>query len=386
MADTMYYDYKDKKHLNIYKVRLIEYHIHNGFNSDHVNIVIDPEADSQYADIRIVFTEAAESLVNFCMAAEISESATYNKCIRILYDALNLRKDKFDRLNNEDDYIEDMNDNTESSTKCLILGYIPEDAKYVADIGPGGGELIDKLDNRFILSAIDGYEISDAMIKKLESRFLFNPNVNIINKNIVYGPLETKYDCIIFSSILHEIYSYTEYEPGKRFCIENIELALHNANESLNDNGTIIIRDGVKCSDDMVIMYMTKDCMLTFVNYSTDFKGNTTRIAMHLGETGDEKFPYKIEISKDYAREFMYTYTWGPEAYANEVQEQFGYYTENEFLEILKDIGYTIQYHTVVLEPGYEEHLKDSCYITDKNGNKLDYPDSTVFIVAKKET
>lgn len=386
VADILYYDYKGKKRINIYKIRLIEYHIHNNFASDHVSIIVEPNLVDGTAKIKIVFTEAAESLVNFCMAAEISESSTYNKCIRILYDALNLRKDEFDRLNNEDDYIDTMNDSTEFSSKSFILDYIPKDAESIADIGAGGGELVNKIltkvDNN---TFVDAYDVSDAMIKNLSKRFLHDDNVRVKKENIVFGILPHKYDCIIFSSILHEIFSYTEYEPGRKFCIENVELALHNAYDSLRNNGKVIIRDGIKCDNEIVVMHMTKDCMLAFVNYVNDFKGTTKRITDHLQETSDEKYPYIVSISKDFAREFMYTYTWGPESYANEVQEQFGYYTLQEYKDVLEDIGYSIEECTSLLEPGYEEHLKDSCYISDDKGNKLPYPESTCFIVAEKE-
>ena len=386
IADNIYYDYKDKKRLNIYKIRLIEYHIHNDFVSDHVSINMIPDTNTESVDIEITFSDAAESLVNFCMAAEISESATYNKCIRILYDALNLRKDEFDRLNNEDDYIDTMNDSTENSSKRLILEYIPDDAQSIADIGAGGGELVNKiLANVDDYTFVDAYDVSDAMIKNLTKRFMCDENVRIKQDNIVFGTLSYQYDCIIFSSILHEIFSYTEYEPGHKFRIENVELALHNAYDSLNNNGKVIIRDGIKCDDEMVVMHMTKDCMLSFVNYTNDFKGATKKIAEHLQETDDKDFPYSVKINKDYAREFMYTYTWGPESYANEVQEQFGYYTLQEYKDVLEDIGYSIEQCTSLLEPGYEDHLKDSCYISDENGDKLPYPDSTCFIVAVKE-
>ena len=54
-----------------------------------------------------------------------------------------------------------------------------------------------------------------------------------------------KVDTVIFSSIIHEIYSYTDLGRGK-FDKDSIVRALRHAVDSLNTGGRIVIRDGVK--------------------------------------------------------------------------------------------------------------------------------------------
>ncbi|MBZ5797821.1 methyltransferase domain-containing protein, partial [Burkholderia contaminans] len=51
-------------------------------------------------------------------------------------------------------------------------------------------------------------------------------------------------DTVIFSSILHELYSYIERD-GKRFNSHTVEAALQSAYRVLAPGGRIIIRDGI---------------------------------------------------------------------------------------------------------------------------------------------
>ena len=64
-----------------------------------------------------------------------------------------------------------------------------------------------------------------------------------------------------------------------------------------------------------------------FKKYVRDFEG--------LKDIRDKKIVINEKEGKassctNFAREFLYTYTWGQESYAHEVQEQFGYFMLNE--------------------------------------------------------
>lgn len=192
--------------------------------------------------------------------------------------------------------------------------------------------------------------------------------------NFVEGPLENKVDSIIFSSILHEIFSYNETENG-HFDIESVKLALKNAYHSLNKGGRIVIRDGVKTEGTGTLEFKMKtvegpNFITSFYN---DFKGlpNVDRKFMIKGDTfvGDVNF----------MREFLFTYTWGNESYAHEVHEQFGYFTLNEFKEFFTSIGAKIIEAQSFFEEGYYEHLKDKVDLPREF-----YPDSNCIIVVEK--
>nr|WP_252607219.1 hypothetical protein [Bacillus paralicheniformis] len=88
------------------------------------------------------------------------------------------------------------------------------------------------------------------------------------------------------------------------------------------------------------------------------------------------------------AMEFLYTYTWGEEAYPHEVQEQFGYFTPSEFWRCIeKELGEraNILVFEHYVQEGYEEHLNPKIELTDRLGQRVPLPDSTCFIVIEKK-
>lgn len=87
--------------------------------------------------------------------------------------------------------------------------------------------------------------------------------------------------------------------------------------------------------------------------------------------------------SQNYIREFLYTYTWGKESYAHEVNEQFGYFTLNEFVSFFEEIGAKIIVANEFLEPGYTEHLSPLVDLY-KDNKKIELPNSNCIIVVEK--
>jgi hypothetical protein len=87
------------------------------------------------------------------------------------------------------------------------------------------------------------------------------------------------------------------------------------------------------------------------------------------------------------AMEFLYTYTWGEDSYAHEVNEQFGYFTPNEYIEFFNN-NFKDKFKLIeckhFLQDGYEEHLLEKVSLYDINGNVVSLPDSTCIIVVEK--
>lgn len=85
--------------------------------------------------------------------------------------------------------------------------------------------------------------------------------------------------------------------------------------------------------------------------------------------------------------EFLYTYTWGEEAYPHEVQEQFGYFTPAEYKDVIKRVignkGKVLLFDHY-LQDGYAEHLLSKVKLMDSSQNVVKLPDSTCFIVIEK--
>lgn len=372
IADSLYYDYEGRKHLNVYKERILEAYMRDA-SVGYVEVCAERAGSAVMASFR--FLPVCEKLIDFCVEAERSGLLSFEKSIMVLYDMFGFRRDGFDRLNNESKYLETMND-TEASTKNSIIDYTVGDR--VVDVGSGGGVLLDLLESHFPQIEIIGTDISENVIEVLQSKKKSEGHKwTVLRHNFVDGVFPEPVDTILFSSILHEVFSYTETEAG-RFQIESVKKALKNAYDSLKPGGRIIIRDGIRTGGDDVLSVTFKDPegLSFFRNFMQDFKG--------LSDIEDKKIrideeAQTVEGVTDYMREFLYTYTWGRQSYAHEVQEQFGYFTIPEFRDFFESLGAKLIRCDSFLEPGYPLHLSPKVSLTPDR-----YPDSNCIVVAEK--
>jgi SAM-dependent methyltransferase len=385
LSKELSYDRDGKRKTNVYKKRIIEVLLREIdedsaalCEKEHVHIFCD--IDNACLKFKVAFTPVCEALIRFCVEAERSGFATYSKNIITIFDMFGFRRDIFDRLSNEEAYLATMN-NAQASTKMNILDYVQGDS--VVDVGSGGGVLLDALEKRFPDKMIAGTDISQNVIEVLQKKIdTEDHSYEIWRHNFVDDALWSPVENIIFSSIIHEIFSYTEMD-SKKFNIDSVQRALYHAKESLSSGGRIIIRDGVKTDSNDVVSVRIKDddMMILAKNYLRDFQG--------LSELKDENGNWKnlkidgnvISADINLIREMLYTITWGPMSYAAEVQEQFGYMTLTDYCVALESIGMHIIEAKQFTEPGYPEHLNDKVDLIDFTWD--DIP-SNCIIVAEK--
>ena len=345
-----------------------------------MDISVTIENKSAFVDFK--FSKVCEKLIEFCVEAERSGLLTFEKSIIVLYDMFGFRRDAFDRLNNEDKYLRTMN-NVATSTKDSIVDHVTGES--VVDVGSGGGILLDKLESRFPDKEIIGTDISTNVIETLnQKKHREGHRWNVLVHNFVDGTMGREVGSIIFSSILHEIYSYTEGENG-RFDIASVKKALRNAYDSLGKGGRIIIRDGIKTEGNAVrkIRFKTAAGLDFFKNYVKDFKGlKDIPEEKKVLFTDDKSLTVAGDIN--FIREFLYTYTWGTESYAHEVQEQFGYFTLSEYRAFFEELGATVIVAKEFLEPGYPDNLGKYLDLLDEKDEETEYPASNCIIVVEK--
>ena len=270
----------------------------------------------------------------------------------------------------------------QTSTKMSILDYVK--GELVLDVGSGGGVLLDALEARFPEKRIFGTDISQNVIEVLNNKInKENHKYDVFVHNFVHQRLWSPVDSIIFSSILHEIYSYTEI-GNKKFETASVIASLYNAFDSLKPGGRIIIRDGVKTNSKRIVSvkFKDEDSLTLAKSYLSEFQG-----LKELKDKDGNWFDLKIEGDVitgniNLIREMLYTITWGPMSYPQEVKEQFGYFTLEEFKGVLNSVGFGIIESSEFTEPGYPEHLNSKVDLIDFTWD--DIPSNCIVVAEKR--
>ncbi|KUP25650.1 class I SAM-dependent methyltransferase [Paenibacillus sp. DMB5] len=391
VMNSIYYDYKGTKKINVYKKRIIEKYLSGLSWKDIAEGTLAPGnphlvhrlrrqghlPDTVFFDFE--FSPAAEKLIEFCMEAE--KSVLYERAVLMLFDLFELRRDAFDRFHNEDSYLSQMNDTADY--KSVILDYIT--GNTVLDIGPGGGVLLDLIEERMPGVTPVGIDISSNVIEALQQRKAREGRRwevlqgDALNLKEYVDP--GRVDTVIFSSILHELYSYVPMD-GRKFNHRTVAAALTSAFEVLAQGGVIIIRDGIMTepvTQQRRIRFLEENGLEWLKRYAEDFAGREIKFQV----TGEQE----VQMPVNDAMEFLYTYTWGAEAYVHEVQEQFGYFTPSQFEAFIREhLGGQAQIEVFrhYLQEGYTEALRGRVAVMDEDGTEVPLPDSTCFIVIRK--
>lgn len=384
----MYLDYNKQKTINIYRKRILECMLKelniedlvNGNIKKNVHVKCEVKKLGNTLTINFKFSRQAAKLIEFCEVAYTSNSL-YNKAVYMLYELFGFRRDEYDRFYNEIDYLNTMNSSMNS--KKILVDFIT--GKSVLDVGPGGGALMNIIENSLPDVKVSGIDISKNVIEELTKKQISENHKwklvegDALNLNNYFKTGEI--DTIIYSSIIHELYSYIPYN-GHKFNIETVTKALKSADSILTSGGRIIIRDGIKTEPEntyRIIQFVNKDDINILDNYCKDFKGRKITYT-----SIDEN---KVKMLVNDAMEFLYTYTWGENSYSLEVKEQFGYLTPTEYIKLIEDnlSGYKVIFSKAFLQDGYEENLLNKISIYDENMNVVKLPNSTFILVIEKE-
>lgn len=384
----IYIDYNGNKEINIYKKRIMEAYL-DAISYDEIlnnNLKNNPHIKAELKLKNTVglfnfnFSIQARKLIEFCEVAYDS-SDLYSKAVFMLYDLFGFRRDKYDRFYNEINYLNTMN--LSMKFKAVILDYIV--GNTVLDVGPGGGGLLNLIEEKQPNLNVIGIDISQNVIdelnkkKSLEKRHWKVVKGDALNLKNYFK--EKDIDTIIFSSIIHELFSYIETD-GKKFNHMTIKKALLSAYDVLPSGGRIIIRDGIMTepvNQYRIIEFNNPDDIKILERYCHDFQGRKIKYEPISNN--------KVKMLVNDAMEFLYTYTWGENSYPLEVQEQFGYFTLSQYVNFINEIfdnkcKIIECYH--FLQDGYAENLLTKISIYDENHNIVDLPDSTCIIVIEK--
>lgn len=264
------------------------------------------------------------------------------------------------------EYMNQMNANI--GDKASMLQWIK--GEKVLDAGCGGGVLTDIL----MKNQYDAYGIDLSLLsyREMNSRGLGNRFIhgNLLDMSVYFQ--ESKFDTIVFSSVLHEVFSYNGFKQ------KDILYTLQNAMRIIPSGGRIIIRDGVRSPQFEYRRIRFKDVndILFLTEYCRRFKGRKINYRQI------DKLTFEMKV--DDAMEFLYTYTWGWDSFDREVQEQFGVFTLSGYEKIMSRLGAKIIFSEEYLQAGYGLYLYDKIEFFDEHMNRALLPNSTMLLVAEK--
>jgi SAM-dependent methyltransferase len=352
-------------------------------------------------EVRFEPSIEAQALLTLLPIYERKRPAAFHATLKALCDLYGLRKDEYDRVNNEASYLASMN--AARNDKSRMLDHVVPG--LVVEVGPGGGVVLDLLEERFPGSEIVGLDVSEMVVAALErKKAVEGRRWRVVRGDAFELPKlfgEGAVSSVIFCSILHEIYSYVPWPTGpdgkrERFRLGSVEAMLRAAFRCLRPGGRVVIRDGVQPPPGRrIIRFKQPDGAATLELFAKEFEGRPIRF--------EWLAPELARMSAEDAMEFLYTYTWGPEAFPYEVREQYGVLPLEEYRRSLvrwlgdADPGFRPRLVEIpddlasYLQPGYPQALSPRVDLYEGDVESLDnlepvrLPDSNCLLVVEKE-
>ncbi len=334
----------------------------------------DPDAIViDYAD-----TDESAALVTLLGLYETRSQIAFHTMLKALCDLYGLRKDEFDRVANEANYLQTMN--AARSDKERMLDFVKPGT--IVEIGPGGGVVLDLLETRFPGAEVIGVDLSREVVAALEGRARAGAKhwKVMLGAAEHLGSLVPAADTVVFCSILHEVYSYTE----PKFQLASVQHVVRAAFDVLRPGGRIVIRDGVMPPPGTRrIRMLAPDVRTTLALYAAQFEGRKIAVT--------ELGPTHVEMSAADAMEFLYTYTWGPASFPYEVRELYGILPYDEYVaQLVAWCGGEAACAVIAnplgsyLQSGYRDNLAGKIELTDEQDRPVPLPDSNCLIVLER--
>jgi SAM-dependent methyltransferase len=245
---------------------------------------------------------------------------------------------------NYSEYLNTMTLSTMNSSKGLIPYYVAINCTgkgyKVLDVGCGSGVLLDAIHDICPEAQLYGIDLNSKSVELCR-----NKGYTVYHRSLRDLHLEEEhFDCIIFSSVLHEIVSYDELYPYETSLIND---SLGLAYNLLNINGTCIIRDGVEgglYTSRVTINFKEDDGLewarKFFYDYPIKYQWQNKTFSDF---TDNVRVFFPVALAK----EFLYTYTWGESHWNREINEKFGILTLQGWKQVIHANNFSIITETV---------------------------------------
>lgn len=263
-----------------------------------------------------------------------------------------------------------------------ILPWVKHDT--IADVGCGTGLMLKVMAKLFKDDKLIGVETSPTLFKVAQDNLSECGNVLLANLNVKDMPPTPNdaeggvIDTIIYSSVMHEIYSYSDYSE------DAVRQQLVKAWADLKPGGRLIIRDGVKPPDILVWAKFDDNTEDKFASFRNGFK----RIHDYPGTTsivfdGDLYCKISLPLLNEFLSKKDYLANWD-----QEMHEVFGFWDVKRWNWELVTSGFKVVHNEAYLNPWiYQNRYLSKVEIfggTDKPEVKIGYPATNIVLAAEK--
>jgi nicotinamide mononucleotide adenylyltransferase/SAM-dependent methyltransferase len=244
----------------------------------------------------------------------------------------------------------------------------------IVDKGCGTGKLLVALSKIFPASAFVGVDLSREFLRMCDENTYAAEDVsllfgNIIERNVEPGTAST----VVFSSVTHEIYSYSDYS------LAALDRAFANAALELKSGGHVVVRDGVSPGQALWRMkLMSAEVVKTFERFAAEFKHGKGAAHERLG-------PDEVRLSAHLANEFIckkdYQKNWHIE-----VHEEYGAHTLEGYRAALERAGLEAVSVTGYVNPWIAQHryLGTVALRELSSDRAVPWPDTNAILVGRK--
>lgn len=275
--------------------------------------------------------------------------------------------------------------------KTRLLSFLPPildpaSPPTILDVGAGSGGFAHAL--AMLGYRVTALDLSEDAINHMHFSYTELELIQALaNHAHDYG--RERFDVIVCSSILHEVFSYGD-DVHRAGHTSSIARALESFYKALKPGGTFLLRDGVLPEDaeraasftlkeghepEAVFRYLE---LCPFANGSA--YGEQGRLVKLTQETAA---PQTFSGDVRSVLEFAYTYTWGVESYPRETQELYAVYTLEEYSEVLTRAGLAVEQAFSYLQPGYPAHLADKLDILVEGEPHAWFPSNAIWVAHK---
>lgn len=275
---------------------------------------------------------------------------------------------------NQDNYLQYLDRMSEScaTTSKHLIPFYTIGCNTILDVGCADGTLMKNIKEVNPFARVIGIDLNQTAVDKAAAAGL---EVYHMSLEEVQEKLNMTFDCIIFSSVLHEISSYAE---EKAFTATPIYEAIQIAYSLLKTKGYIIIRDGLQTDFDEVKLQF--DYFKDVEWFEKFIKESSIPYIKNEDFYVDEKEGYVL-CSYSTAQDFLAVWTWGKDSWHREIKEKFCILPEEAWHFVL----FQTHFDTIAFfksKESYPKYLNHKVKIL-RNGTEI-FPYMTCTIIAQK--